>query len=155
MMAGTYTKNEQAADRSRLLYTYDLTEEHSRVSIAAPPPVNILLLIADFFGFMFKLRKLKGKSLICRRPPLLVRLPADLVGACRIFSRLHVESTARYVSVGRLQTRQPVWSRRDSGRRQSLLHRVLHFIFHLHSTATGFQRLLVLSLKGQPVAVFR
>ncbi len=70
MMAGTYEKNRKAATRSRLLYTYGLTEEHSRVSIAAPPPVNILLLVADFFGFLWNLRKLKGESLICRRPPL-------------------------------------------------------------------------------------
>jgi hypothetical protein len=69
MMAGTYTKNEQAADRSRLLHTYDLTEEHSRVSIAYPPPFNIFLLVIDFLGFWWKFKKLKGKSLLCWGPP--------------------------------------------------------------------------------------
>ena len=35
MMAGTYEKNQEAASRARLLHTYELTEEHSRVSLAS------------------------------------------------------------------------------------------------------------------------
>ena len=69
MMAGTYEKNQRAAKRSRLLYTYDLTEEHSRVSIAYPPPFNIFLLVYDFFGFWWKFKELKGKSLLRWGPP--------------------------------------------------------------------------------------
>jgi hypothetical protein len=46
-MSSTYSKVSAKAEHWKLLYEYELVQEHARRAIAFPPPLNVLVLIFD------------------------------------------------------------------------------------------------------------
>jgi hypothetical protein len=56
MMSGTYEKRSQLASSTRLFDTYELLLQNSRVSVSAPPPFNILLIVVNLISWFWNFK---------------------------------------------------------------------------------------------------
>jgi hypothetical protein len=61
MMASTYNAIREQASSQRLIFTYELVQEHTRRSVAFPTPFNLIMLIWDFVLFACQYKALKMK----------------------------------------------------------------------------------------------
>jgi len=52
-MASTYEKASQQANQGRMIYTYEVTEEHTRLGLAFPIPFNIIMLLKELSQYIF------------------------------------------------------------------------------------------------------
>jgi hypothetical protein len=59
MMSSTYSAIKEQARSKRLIFTYELVQEHTRRAVALPPPFNCLLLLIDLVLFVCQYETLK------------------------------------------------------------------------------------------------